>query len=257
VSSDSTSQKEAAPLSGKAANRRRTTIRESRISSETQAQQIDGRLYQLKPICTTFGQIDWKNLRRWQRRKDHERWIRDFIVEAHDRTLFVTVTFYRFASARQAKAAARRFLRKRLAAVIEAYVRVIERQGNGRAHIHWLLRLISSASVCGWKAIELAIARHGKGLGFGRYQVEFVGHPLKLARYLTKTLTDSEERVDGKVITYSTNIRRVRYVADPGAWERAVRRFAESVGCTTKAELTSLLGVGWPFRYRHQIYAMR
>jgi hypothetical protein len=227
-------------------------------SSKTQPPgPVGPRLYQLKPICSGLITTDWIKLRRWQRRKDHERWIRDFIVEAHDRTLFVTVTFYRFASARQAKAAARRFLRKRLAAVIEAYVRVIERQGNGCAHIHLLLRLISSASVYGWKAIELAIARHGKGLGFGRYQVEFVRHPLKLARYLTKTLADSEERVEGKVVTYSTNIRRVRYAANPGAWERAVRRFGESLGCTTKAELTSLLGVGWPFRYRRQIYAMR
>ena len=133
-------------------------------SSKTQPPGLVGPcLYQLKPICSGFSTTDWIKLRRWQRMKDHERWIRDFIVEAHDRTLFVTVTFYRFASARQAKAAARRFLRKRLAAVIEAYVRVIERQGNGRAHIHWLFRLISSASVCGWKAIELAIARHGKG----------------------------------------------------------------------------------------------
>jgi hypothetical protein len=214
--------KKEATRAGMKAAKTDSANQDSHNQADPLVKQQSGPLYHLKPNCPSFRQNDWKNLRRWQRRKDDERWIRAFIVEAHDRTLFVTVTFNRFVSARQAKEAARRFLQKRLASVIEAYVRVIERQGNGRAHIHWLLRLISSTNACGWKAIELAIARHGKRLGFGRYQVEFIGHRIRLARYLTKTLKDSEERVEGKVITYSTNIRRVRYVADPGAWERGV-----------------------------------
>jgi hypothetical protein len=63
-------------------------------------------------------------------------------------------------------------------------------------------------------------------------------------------------RATGKVVTYSNNIRRVKYATDSHRWEHAVRRFAERLGCATKEELTKRLGVGWPFRYRHQIYAI-
>jgi hypothetical protein len=63
----------------------------------------------------------------------------------------------------------RRFFQKRLAPVIEGYVRVIERQRNGRPHVHWMFRLITSACTDDWKIIKLAIQRYGRMFGFGRF----------------------------------------------------------------------------------------
>ncbi len=181
-------------------------------SSKTQPPGLVGpRLYQLKPICSGLITTDWINLRRWQRMKYHARWITDFILEAHERTFFVTVTFFRFVSDRQAKEAGRRFFQKRLAPFIEGYVRVIERQRNGRPHVHWIFRLIASACTDDWKIIKLAIQRYGRMFGFGRFDCDPVEHPKKLAWYLVKSFKEGALRASGKVVTYSNNIRRVKY----------------------------------------------
>jgi hypothetical protein len=170
MTTESSRQKEAAPRPRSAASLKTNSAEESHISSKTQTPAPVGpRLYQLKPICPGFSTTDWIKLRRWQRMKDHARWITDFILEAHERTFFVTVTFFRFVSDRQAKEAGRRFFQKRLAPVIEGYVRVIERQRNGRPHVHWMFRLITSACTDDWKIIKLAIQRYGRMFGFGRF----------------------------------------------------------------------------------------
>jgi hypothetical protein len=188
--------------------------------------------------------------------KDHERWIYDFMVKARERTFFVTVTFIRLVSDKQAKEVGRRFLQKRLKRIVEAYVRVIERQKNGRAHIHFVFRVITSATACGWKLIWLALQWHGASYGFGRYEIESVRSPKKLAWYLVKSFREGALRATGKVVTYANNVRRVKYATDSLRWERAVGRFAEELGCATKQELTKKLGIGWPFRYRLQIYSI-
>jgi hypothetical protein len=188
--------------------------------------------------------------------KDHARCITDFIMEARERTLFVTVTFSRFESDERAKELGRRFFQKWLASIMEGYVRVIERQENGRPHIHWIFRLVAPAIACGGKIIQLTIKWHGRSFGFGRCEVERVWHPKRLAWYLVKSFKEGALRATGKVVTYSQSVRRVKYATDSHRWERAVCRFAEKLGCATKQELTQRLGVGWPFRYRHQIFAM-
>jgi hypothetical protein len=250
-------QNDAAPQPRSAASLKTNSAEESHISSKTQTPaQVGPRLYQLKPICPGFSTTGWIKLRRWQRMKDHARWITDFILEAHERTLFVTVTFSQFVSDKNAKEAGRRFLQKRLSHAVEAYVRVIERQGNGRAHIHWIFRLVASAIACGCKIIQLSIKWHGRSFGFGRCQVEPVWHPERLAWYLVKSFKEGALRATGKVVTYSSNIHRMKYATDSCRWQHAVTRFAEKLGCATKEELTKKLGIGWPFRYRRQIYSI-
>jgi hypothetical protein len=204
--------KEAAPRSRSAASVEPIAPEESHNSSQSQPPVKSGpRLYQLKPICPRFSTIDWIRLRRWQRMKDHERWIYGFVIDARERTFLVTVTFFRFVSDEQAKKAGRRFLQKRLARIVEAYVRVIERQKNGRAHIHFILRVVASAIACGWKLIELTIEWHGATYGFGRCEVELVKSPQKLAAYLVKSLREGARRATGRVVTYSQNIARPKY----------------------------------------------
>ena len=239
-----------------AESRSQLATQASKRSCVPQAQQTDGRLYQLKPICPRFDTNDWPKLRRWQRMKDHARWITDFILEAHERTLFVTVTFFRFESDERAKELGRRFFQKWLAPIIEGYIRIIERQRSGRAHIHWIFRLITPARACGCKIIQLSIKSHGRSFGFGRSEVEPVWHPMRIGRYLVKSFREGALRATGKVVTYSQSVRRVKYATDSDRWEQAVCRFAEKLGCATKQELTERLGVGWPFRYRRQIYSI-
>ena len=116
-------QKEAAP------QQKCRITKEKSGKNRTSLQRLKRRPGWTSPLSTEaylpgFSTTDWIKLRRWQRMKDHARWITDFILEAHERTLFVTVTFFRFVSDRQAKEAGRRFFQKRLAAVIEGYVRV-------------------------------------------------------------------------------------------------------------------------------------
>ena len=249
-------QNDAAPRLRRAASVKTNPAEEPHNSSKTQPPgQVGPRFYQVKPICPGFSTTDWIKLRRWQRMMDHARWITDFILEAHERTFFVTVTFFRFVSDRQAKEAGRRFFQKRLAPVIEGYVRVIERQRNGRPHVHWIFRLITSACTDDWKIIKLAIQRYGRMFGFGRFDCDPVEHPKKLAWYLVKSFKEGALHATGKVVTYSNNLRRVKYATDSRRWEHAVSRFAEKLGCATKQELTKKLGIGWPFRYRRQIYA--
>ena len=250
-------QNDAAPRLRRAASVKTDPAEEPHNSSKTEAPaRVGPRLYQLKPICPKFGTTDWIRLRRWQRMKDHKRWIYDFILEAHDRTLFVTVTFSRFESDVRAKELGRRFFQKWLAPIIEGYVRVIERQSNGRAHIHWIFRLVAPAIACGRKIIQLSIKWHGRSFGFGRCEVEPVWYPERLAWYLVKSFKEGAWRATGKIVTYSNNVRRVKYATDSCRWQHAVRRFAEKLGCATKQELTTKLGIGWPFRYRRQIYAI-
>ena len=249
-------KKEAASRSRSAASIKTNSTDQSHNSSRSQPPaRVGVRFYPLKPICPRFSTNDWIKLRRWQRMKDHAQWITDFILEAHERTFFVTVTFFRFVSDRQAKEAGRRFFQKRLAPVIEGYVRVMERQRNGRPHVHWIFRLVAPAIACGCKIIQLSIKWHGRSFGFGRCEIERVRHPERLAWYLVKSFKEGALRATGKVVTYSNNLRRVKYAMDSRRWEHAVSRFAEKLGCATKQELTQKLGVGWPFRFRNEIYA--
>jgi hypothetical protein len=250
-------QNDAAPRLRRAASVKTNPAEEPHNSSRTQPPgRVGPRLYRLKPICPGFSTTDWIKLRRWQRMKDHARWITDFILEAHERTLFVTVTFSRFESDERAKELGRRFFQKWLAPIIEGYVRVIERQGNERAHIHWIFRLVAPAIACGCKIIQLSIKWHGRRFGFGRCEVEPVRHPERLAWYLVKSFKEGALRATGKVVTYSNNICRVKYATDSYRWQHAVRCFAEKLGCATKQELTKKLGIGWPFRYRRLIYSI-
>jgi hypothetical protein len=152
----------------------------------------------------------------WRRRRDHERWVKGFILVDQACTLLVTLTFCRFVTVTHAKDVSRRVVRWLKDGVIESWVRVLER-GEGGIHVHLLLRLEGGLSVAtGIESIAVTIRRHRRSQRIGRWQVELVRDSDWLSRYLVKTLRPENWRcrVSGRCIEYGRNVERLRYWLD-------------------------------------------
>jgi hypothetical protein len=193
----------------------------------------------------------------WKRGRDYGRTIEAMIEKEPARTFHLWLTFEKPVPYHEAKKRAIAFVRKRLRQIIEAAVWVFELQRSGRPHLHWLIRVIEAARACGWKIIRLAIARHGGDYGIGRSKIdERIRSAGELASYLTKAFRNAAFRVRGmRVIGFWGDVQRVRYEGGKELWDRAVAVFMRAHGVSTKEELTEKLGVGWPFRFQHEIYA--
>src|SRR5260221_13280444 len=76
----------------------------------------------------------------YHRGKVHRRRIEKLITEAPQRTYHVWLTFKKATPYREAKKRALNLVRKQLKGTIEAAVWILEKQGNGRPHLHWIIR---------------------------------------------------------------------------------------------------------------------
>jgi hypothetical protein len=133
----------------------------------------------------------------WARGQINQRRVEKLIREAPQRTVHVWLTFKEATPYKAAKERALALVRKRLRGVIESAYWVMEKQGNGHPHLHWIIRLVESARACGRKLIGLALKWHGSEYGIGRSGVEMIWDDGRLAAYVTKAFRDRSYRIVG------------------------------------------------------------
>jgi hypothetical protein len=172
------------------------------------------RFYRLRKSELAWG-YQHPEFKRWRRRKDHLRWIYQFVSESPERTIFLTLGFCRYVTLVHAKTVGAKVTRWLRGKVIDSWVRVVERSGN-RPHLHFLLRLKGELEVAsGLQLIEVEIQRRKSSQQLGSIHAEVVASSAGVSNYFVKTFKPEHwrGRVSGKAITYSQGVPRPR-------WER-------------------------------------
>jgi hypothetical protein len=157
------------------------------------------------PTQTSFGSL--REFKKWARRKDHERWMREHMTDQLDFMYFVTVTFRFDVSVERAKKMTAKWLRRLRRYLIESWVRVIE--VKSRPHAHMLIRLCGdvSAKVLALERRQLRLeVEYGKWIcGFGFCRTLRVRRVDKLVEYLLKAWGKGSVK---RAVSYSQNIER-------------------------------------------------
>jgi hypothetical protein len=153
--------------------------------------------------------VTFSGLNLWRQRQDHCRWIRSFIEQDQERTFLVTLPFRRYEPLIHARETSRRMVR-RWEAVVDGWVRILERGGRGvHLHIvvHVLVQLQARTEIL---AVSAVIKRYQSKERIGNWSVEPVRDAQLTSEYLTKQFRpgNTRYRVKSKSITYSASIQR-------------------------------------------------